>query len=262
MTARRLNFSQSLDPPPAQADTSSTSGEVIGMHNNALYIASRTEEENQILKRKLEVLREDFNELRFVGLHPQGLVNSARDNMAAVLINVTEWTAIESLILSGLRDAGYTGPVLVIAKAMADAALRQLRGRSGVVFLEKPFETRDLVGIVHKMLMARAVEQRVHRRFNTDEMAEIVPYGQSHVYSSRVCNMSKGGAYLEFFRSAPIRKGDMVRLKVELKEVNRVYTVPAKVVWTGRTKDAGSNFTAGVMFMGAANMTKNVIGEF
>lgn len=232
------------------------------MHNNALYFASRTEEENQILKRKLEVLREDFNDLRFVGLHPQGLAMSARDNMAAVLINVTDWTPTESSVLSGLREAGYSGPILVIAKAMAEAAIRQLRHSATVVFLEKPFETKDLVGIVHKMLMAREVEQRIHRRFNTDEMAEIVPFDQSGIYSSRVCNMSKGGAYLEFFRSAPIRKGDMVRLKVELKEVNRVYTVPAKVVWTGRTNDAGSNFTAGVQFVGAPNVTKNVIGEF
>lgn len=232
------------------------------MPNNALYIASRTEEENQILKRKLEVLREEFGDLRFVGLHPQGLARSAQENMAVVLINVTEWTPIENLVLSGLRDAGYTGPVMVVAKVMADTALRQLRSNQAVVFLEKPFETKDLIGIMRKMLLARAVAQRIHRRFNTDEMAEIVPFGQSNVYSSRVCNMSKGGAYLEFFRSAPIRKGDMVRLKVELKEVNRVYTVPAKVVWTGRTSDAGSNFTAGVMFIGAPNVTKNVIGEF
>lgn len=232
------------------------------MHNNALYIASRTEEENQILKRKLEPLREEFDKLRFVGLHPQGLAMSARDNMAAVIVNVSDWGSIEGLTLSGLRDAGYAGPVLIIAKSIAEGSLRRLRSIDGVVFLEKPFEAKDLVGIVHKMLRARAVEQRVHRRFYTDEMAEIVPFGQNLIYSSRVCNMSKGGAFLEFVRAAPLRKGDMVRVKVELKEVNRTYTVPARVVWTGRANDADSNFTAGVEFVGVANVQKSVIGDF
>ncbi len=225
-----------------------------------IYCASRTEEENQIIKRKLEPLKGEFSQMRVVGLHPQGLAISTHEKMAAVILNVPEWTANETATLSSLRYSGYSGPVLVIARAVTTLGKPNVRAQEGVVFLEKPFDSKDLVGIMQKMLHARVVAQRIHRRFNTDEVAEVSPEGKDASYASRLTNMSKGGAYLEFNNAAPLRTGDRVRMKVDLKEVNRVYSVPARVVWTGRVGVPGLPFTVGVEFVGIPNVTKSIIG--
>lgn len=232
------------------------------MQGFAVYLASRTEEENQILKRKLEPLRNEFDQLRFIGLHPQGLALSAQEKMAAVILNVPEWHGTEAAHLASLRMAGYQGPVLVSAKGSQSAAMKSLQAMDSVVFLEKPFDTKDLVGIVKKMLHARVVAQRIHRRFNTDESAEILPFGKNDSYFSRVCNISRGGAYLEFSTPAPIRTGDMVRVKVELRDVHRIYTVPARVVWMGLPLESSGQTAAGVQFVGTPDVRKTVLGEY
>ena len=230
------------------------------MLNLSVYLASRTEEENQLLKRKLDPLKREFNQVRFIGLHPQGLALSASEKMAVVVMNVSEWNKNEMACLLSLRTAGYRGPILVMARVKVSKALESLRLMDNVLLLEKPFENKDLLGIVRKMLNARAVAQQVHRRFHTDEVAEIVPFGKDDAYETKLFNISKGGAYLEFEAYAPVRIGDMVRVKVELKAVNRVYTVPARVVWTG--KAAGRSATgAGVQFVGTPDVQKSLIGS-
>lgn len=239
------------------------------MQGFGVYLASRTEEENQLLKRKLEPLKDEFRNMRFVGLHPQGLALSAHEKMAAVVINVPEWNRTETAALLSLRGQGFHGPVLVTAKVTASQALRNLRALDAVVFLEKPFETKDLLGILRKMLHARVVAQRVHRRFNTDEMAEVTLFGKNDAYASKVINISKGGACLEFDNVFPIRIGDMVRMKVELKAVNRTYTVPARVVWAERGSEArpsarGAQIRSGVgiQFVGAPDVRKSTLTTF
>lgn len=228
------------------------------MQGFSVFLASRTEEENQLLKRKLEILLPEFPGMKFVGLHPQGLAFSYSENMAVVIINVPEWNTHEALHLANLRGAGYKGPVLVSSKPNGAQALKTLRAQDAVVYLEKPFENKDLIGIVNKMLTARAVAQRVHRRFNTDQAAEIEFYGRNDRYISRVCNLSKGGAYLETSIGAAIRVGDMMRVTLELKDVNRTYTMPARVVWTRRSAERGDT-GVGVEFVGTPDVRKTLI---
>src|SRR3712207_5475079 len=127
----------------------------VEMQGFVVYLASKTEQENQILGRKLDVLESEFKGLRMVGLHPQGLASSANDQVAVVVINVPEWNRVEAVALLQLRKAGYDGPVLVTAKANTKATVKLLQAMENVVFLEKPFEAKDLVGIVRKMLNAR-----------------------------------------------------------------------------------------------------------
>ena len=226
-----------------------------------VFLASRTEQENVIIRRKLEPLGDEFPGLKFMGLHPQGLPVADIEAMTAVVFNVPEWTRAEAAILVDLRKAGYRGPVLVAAKASAGKALKSLQAMSGVTYLEKPFETRDLMGIIRKMLTDRAVSQRIHRRFYTDQDAEIEMDGQVNRYATRLRNISRGGAYIEFLSLAKVRIGDIVRVKVELADLNRTYTMPAKVVWTSLGTLTGGT-GVGVEFVGPGDVKKNVLRAY
>lgn len=216
------------------------------MAKSTIFLASRTEQENYILQKKLEPLEYEFRGLGFAGVHPVGLPASVDQMTAAVVFNFNEWTNKEAVHLEELKRIGYRGPVLVIAKGDVTKAVRTAKATPGLVFLEKPFEMKDLLGIVRKMLLARAVSQRVHRRFATSQDAE-VSFMSGGTLSSRVRNLSKGGAYLEFLQPTPIKVGEMVSLKLELKDVNRTYSMQAKVVWTSRTNTRGAGI--GVEFV-------------
>jgi PilZ domain len=230
------------------------------MNSPAIYLASRTEEENQLLKKKLQNLCEDFPSLQLVAMHLRQLANSADSNMAAVVLNISDWREEELQVVLALRKAGFKGSILVIAKAVAINMLRVNPILEGVVFLERPYEHKDLLGILHKMLIEREVAQRVFRRFYTNETAEIVRYGEASKYIGRVFNMSRGGAHLEFAKAAPLRHGDVVSVKVELKKMNRTYVLPARVVWTKMHDSHQSVVAAGVEFIGLGNVKKSIVG--
>jgi hypothetical protein len=217
------------------------------MPKSTIFLASRTEQENYILQKKLEPLEYEFRGLGFAGVHPVGLPASVDQMTAAVVFNFNEWTNKEAVHLEELKRIGYRGPVLVIAKGDVTKAVRTAKATPGLVFLEKPFEMKDILGIIRKMLLARAVSQRVHRRFATSQDAEVSFMNGGGTHSSRVRNLSKGGAYLEFLQPAPVKVGEMVNLKLELKDVNRTYSMQAKVVWTSRTNTRGAGI--GVEFV-------------
>jgi hypothetical protein len=222
------------------------------MPKTMIFLASRTEQENYILQKKLEPLEYEFRGLGFAGVHPVGLPASVDQMTAAVVFNFNEWTNKEAVHLDELKRIGYRGPVLVIAKGDVTKAVRAAKATPNLLFLEKPFEMKDLLGIIRKMLLARAVAQRVHRRFATSQDAEVSFLTSGGSMTSRVRNLSKGGAYLEFMQPAPIKVGELVSLKLELKDVNRTYSMHAKVVWTSRTNTRGAG--VGVEFVGREGM--------
>jgi Tfp pilus assembly protein PilZ len=224
-----------------------------------VYLASRTEQENQILCKKLEPLHDEFPGVRYVGLHPQGIAMAARDRIDTLVLNIAELNPLEIERVRDARRSGYTGPILVAAKPGRGAELSELQAMRGVVFLEKPFETKDLLGILSKMLTARMVAQRVHRRFNTDQMGALEFYGRTEQIKSKVCNISKGGAYLELMTPAPLRAGDIVRLTVELNDLNRCYVVSARVVWTKNLNQKDSP-GVGVEFVGTPDLKRPMSG--
>ena len=225
------------------------------MRRPYIFLASKSEQENQILKHKLEPLQREFRQLNFMSVHHRGLIASLDQPAAVVVLNHNEWTEREHRELLDLRGSGYMGPVLAIAKIRSPEAIHPLQTMENVVFLEKPFEPRDLEGIVRKMLHAREVAQRIHRRYNTAQDAEIEPYGKNSKFISKVCNLSAGGAYLEFMAAAPLVEGELVRVKFDLSELNRSYTMPARVVWAKKSLNKASS-AVGVEFIGPGDVKR------
>lgn len=223
-----------------------------------VFIASRTEQENYILQKKLESLEHEFKDVKFSSVHTAGLVMAVDRMTASIILNLTEWTQKEAILIQELRRAGYAGPILVMTKADPDVVNRDLRAVSGVVFLPKPFDSRDLLGIVRKQVMARTVPQQKFRRYPTLQDAEVVVESTGGRVVTRVRNLSKGGAYLEFMTPTPLRVGEMVTVTLELKELHRTYTFPAKVVWANRHGNRGLGI--GVEFTGRGDVQRSILG--
>ena len=228
------------------------------MRKPYIFLASKTEQENQLLKYKLEVLVKDFRNLSFLSVHHRGLIASLDQPAALVILNHNDYGNREHDDLLELRESGYHGPILVTAKVRAPEAITPLKAMSDVVFLEKPYEPRDLEGMVRKFLYEREVSQRIHRRYETAQEAEIEPYGKNSKFNSRVRNLSAGGAYIELISAAPLLEGELVRVKFDLSEMNRTYTMPARVVWAKKAPNKSSS-AIGVEFIGPGDVRRLLV---
>ncbi len=79
-------------------------------------------------------------------------------------------------------------------------------------------------------------------RYATKEKASIEVYGRSGNFIAQLKNLSVTGACLEWIQDqVTLEKGDLVRMTVVLRAVNRRHNVNGEVVWT-EGKMTGINF--------------------
>lgn len=79
-------------------------------------------------------------------------------------------------------------------------------------------------------------------RYPTKEKASIEIYGRNGNFVADLRNLSVTGALLEWSQSeVSLQKGDLVRMTVVLRALNRRHNLNAEVVWTEGNK-TGVNF--------------------
>ena len=217
-------------------------------------VISRSSEANLILKRKIETLRSETPDLNVETIHPSKVSTGIGASTDAVILNMADWSPTEAITLFDVRSTGYKGPILVLAKVLPNDATRVHKSLGGVMFLEKPFDKEELFGIVRRMIGTPLAAQRSHRRYVTNEVAEIEISASEKGKLSKVVNLSQGGAYIEFFSNAQVRIGDVVQMKIELKELQKTYNMKARVAWVSKSSRTGGP-GVGVEFMGAGQLS-------
>ena len=221
-------------------------------------LASRTESENGLLQRKLQPLLHAFpTGIRFSTTRPQAAQLELGGNPDLVIFNFHDWSQDELKWVEALRTGGYRHTIVILAKADVPTAVQNLALLERIIYVEKPYENRDLVGIAEKALVNGAITQQVHKRYNTEQEAQ-VEFGVGRTYASRIFNLSRTGAYLELNALQDVKIGETVKLRMELENVNRTYVMPARIVWTqlmGRTGGTG----VGLHFTGRGAVKRNIV---
>jgi DNA-binding NtrC family response regulator len=225
-----------------------------------ILLASRTENENALLQRKLASLGEFMPDgVRFTSTRPQATKLELGGSPDLVLFNFNDWNQNELKWVEELRGEGYKNMIMILAKADVPTAVRNLQLLERIVYVEKPFENRDLVGIAEKALKKGNVAQQIHKRFATEQQALVEFTGTaSRAVGSRIFNMSRTGAYLELNILQDVKIGDAVKLRMDLDDVSRTYVMPARIVWTqvmGRTGGTG----VGVHFTGKGAVKRHIV---
>jgi DNA-binding NtrC family response regulator len=223
-----------------------------------LLLASRTENENSLLQRKLASLSDFIPEgIRFTSTRPQATKLELGGSPDLVIFNFNDWNQNELKWVEDLRSEGYKNMIMILAKADVPTAVRNLQLLDRIVYLEKPYENRDLVGIAEKGLKKGQVAQQIHKRFHTEQQA-LVEFTVGRAVGSRIFNMSRTGAYLELNVLQDVKIGDTVKLRMDLDDVSRTYVMPARIVWTqvmGRTGGTG----VGVHFTGRGAVKRHIV---
>lgn len=74
--------------------------------------------------------------------------------------------------------------------------------------------------------------QSVARRFVTQELAHIEIYGKNGRILTKMGNLSASGAFFEVLSpNFSVKKGDIARVTINLRSLNRVHVVDCEVVW-------------------------------
>lgn len=75
-------------------------------------------------------------------------------------------------------------------------------------------------------------QQQVARRFVTQELAHIEIYGKNGRILTKMGNLSSTGAFFEVLSpNFSVKKGDIARVTINLRSLNRVHVVDCEVVW-------------------------------
>lgn len=221
-------------------------------------MASTSEQENYILKRKIDPILTDLGPTQFLSVRPQGVLSSIDSSVSIVILNIPTFSFGTRSLIVDARRLGYKGPVLIVSKIETPELLDDVKALDHVVLLDKPYETKDLQGLVRKFIQDRTVQQRVHRRYNTVQQAHVEFLGKRVKTVTTLLNLSRGGCYFEFPRLMEIKPGDILRMTIELADVNRIYAMPARVIWTSTPSNGGHGI--GVEFVGPGIMQSNPIG--
>ncbi len=70
------------------------------------------------------------------------------------------------------------------------------------------------------------------KRFMTQELAQIEVFGRIGKIFCKMGNLSVAGAFFEVISSNYMpKKGDLVRLTVNLRSIKKVHTIDSEVIW-------------------------------
>ena len=101
------------------------------------------------------------------------------------------------------------------------------------------------------LLITKNIPQQVHPRFITNQKAVIESAYSGDAVTSSMFNLSKGGAYCEFEADESFRIGDVLRIKIQLNDMNLERVMNAKLVWKTRRGSYSGKPGIGVKFISA-----------
>ena len=74
--------------------------------------------------------------------------------------------------------------------------------------------------------------KEIAKRYNTQEMAVLEVYGRIGKVSCKMSNLSISGACFEIINSSFVpKKGDLIRVSINLGQIKKRYNLEAEVVW-------------------------------
>ena len=194
-----------------------------------LIILSRQAKTRDELAREMETMRDEFADLVVLG-YDMSQISTFNKDAQLVIVDLEKWVPSDELALSELREGGYNGPVIVLTKRLTESASADYAAER-IIFFDRTKGNQELAGIARRMLLGSLIAARKHPRHQTNEMADVQVAGNPKFYECKVRNMSKGGAFLEIQTAFAIDVGDIVTVKIRLAQINRLYTVKARVAW-------------------------------
>jgi response regulator RpfG family c-di-GMP phosphodiesterase len=220
-------------------------------------LVSRLNDESNVIKK--DFLKTNQFYVEQASTSTQAIERISSQKVDLIVLNMDTFTPKRIKLATDLKNLGYNFPLLLLAKTVLPESLKSLGNLPSAALLEKPYEVRDLAGISEKLLEGRQCKQRIFRRYMTDEVAHLEIFNKTgENIPSRVRNLSKGGAFLEY-TGMPINVGDILRVAIDLKEVDKSYDLNGRVVWSTTVSPWGSDPGIGIEFIPSKYVYSNLL---
>ncbi|MCB0407796.1 MAG: PilZ domain-containing protein [Bdellovibrionales bacterium] len=158
-----------------------------------------------------------------------------------------------------LRGMGFIYPILVLSENIDMKAMKGSVANDKIHFLERPFEYKALKGITLKLMQSRNLPQQMFKRFKTNQPLSIESYSTGEQMESSMFNLSVGGAYFEAEKKPSASIGDLVKLQVNLNDVDKSHMMNARIVWTTRKGAYSGGYGVGVKFVRNEEIYKQLL---
>lgn len=158
-----------------------------------------------------------------------------------------------------LRQEGFVYPMMMITDALGDLPIDDVSDKHKIYFLERPFELKTFKGLARKLMVSKTVPQQIFRRYRTNITATLETFISGERYYTHMFNLSRGGAYFELTQKPTVGVGDLLRLKVNLSDVDREHHIHGRVVWTTHKGHAAGGYGLGVKFMKGSDIYRNLL---
>jgi len=229
----------------------------VNKNFDRIILASLSEQENLLLRKKIEPALESSRDVRFTSVLPQGLIAAVDDTVKIVILNLTQLSVAAKVVIREVRRHGYQGPVIITAKSPNAMIKREFHELENVMVVEKPFSLSDLQGLIKKLMSVESLSPQQYRRFQTSQEAKVEFVNRSkQTVSTKLLNLSRGGCYLELKGLTDVKAGEILNVTIELNEVRKTYQMPAKVVWT-QNRESGTG--VGVAFVGPGQVESQLL---
>ncbi len=225
------------------------------MISKILIIGNRTESIHE-LKQKL--VRNRTYSVKLVESIDMAVTSLSHQAYHLVIMDLEHVTDDRIQLASNLKRLGYGFPILILGKTFSKTCFAKVEKISRLILLEKPFEEKDFMGIVSKMITGRDIKQKQHRRFRTNQPASLALYGQDKAMPAKMLNLSKGGANIEL-GELNVEVGKIIKLNIELDQMSRQYEVNARIVWVTNGSKEGRQI--GLEFIHASDVYRNLLSD-
>lgn len=195
-----------------------------------IFLVSRENEEGQNLIKELSA--NPNYQVILVSKAKEALHAIARAESKIIVFNVDLFTRSNMQTAFDLRELGFECPFLILADRLETQDYKRLAELNDAITLSKPFEKKELMGSVERLIQEEEIKNRVHRRFHTHQSGFVqVPESEVEI-EVNVRNVSQGGAYVEYPSKIKFKKDQILNIRIELKDVGKVHDKIAKVAWT------------------------------
>ncbi len=160
-----------------------------------------------------------------------------------------------------MRNLGYKFPIMATANEIDFSELPNEVFQE-LLILEKPFHEKDLIGVSKKLIQGKKVDQRIHRRYPTNQIAKVELVTEGSLHDSHMFNLSKGGAYIELPQDLKLDEGDLLRLDIHLAQIDKKHDLHAKVVWTNKQARWNMGQSVGVEFISPDDIYSTLLDSF
>lgn len=196
----------------------------------------------------------------FLAFEPKEIEASLKAKNIHLLLMQTGNLAIQDLKYAlQLRQNGFNYPIMMITDSIGNTNIEEVHNKHKICFVERPFELKTLKGLVKKLMVAKSVPQQVFRRYRTNIAASIETFISGDKFGTHMFNLSKGGAYFELPKKPGISIGDLLRLKVNLSDMEREHQMHGRVVWTTHKGHVAGGYGVGVKFMKTTDIYRNLL---